>query len=45
MHIKYISNTLFNIKTQAAYTDTENNLSNDKLETCKPCQTNLKACS
>ena len=36
MHTKYISYTLFNIKTQAAYTETEHNLSNDKLETCKP---------
>ena len=36
MHKKYINYTLFNSKTQAAYTETEHNLSNNKLETCKP---------
>jgi len=31
VHKKYISYTLFNIKTQAAYTETEHNLSNTNL--------------
>jgi len=35
MHIKYISYTLFNIKTQAACTETEHNLSNTSLSLCR----------
>jgi len=35
MHMKYISYALFNIKTYAAYTETEPNISNTNLSLCR----------